>query len=338
MLGERGVVRPPDLVVAVPGERHEVDAGHLRALGQVGERPLHLPVPALGASARPAAPAPPATASPPGTSTVSAAGRLRVPLGVERRRRGRAARPAAPGRCRAPGGRGAPGPPGRRRSASRKSGDAITVAYADDDARGVAARRAPSRAEVERSSRVHHSARSSASGYSPVSSTCSAAASSAATAAASSACSGRAVRPSGRRGGRPRVPRLGSRAPDGPPNSAADEQAERVAGGVAVDPHDLVRRLVPADPARTGLLGDARRPRPGRRPGGRGAAASAASPAPAATPAARGRSPAGRTARCRRRPAGGSPTRPRRRGSASRAAAGRSAPGRAGRACPGRRR
>ena len=85
VLGEGGVVRPPDLVVAVPGEGHECRCRAPTAARGRSVSGRCISRYQRSASARPAAPAPPATASPPGTSTVRRGGRLRVPLGVQRR-------------------------------------------------------------------------------------------------------------------------------------------------------------------------------------------------------------------------------------------------------------
>jgi hypothetical protein len=48
VVGEGGVVRPPHLVVPVPAEGHQLDAGHRRGLRQPGQRSLHVGVPPLG--------------------------------------------------------------------------------------------------------------------------------------------------------------------------------------------------------------------------------------------------------------------------------------------------
>ena len=53
MPDEGGVVRAPHLVVAVPGEGHDVGPGQRARLREVGERALHLPVPPLRLEPRP---------------------------------------------------------------------------------------------------------------------------------------------------------------------------------------------------------------------------------------------------------------------------------------------
>jgi hypothetical protein len=82
VLDERDVVRTTHLVVPAPVERHHVDTGHPWGVGQIGQGPLHLAVPALGGE-----PGPPHQALQgghrPGHRNGQFRRNLRVPLDVQ---------------------------------------------------------------------------------------------------------------------------------------------------------------------------------------------------------------------------------------------------------------